>query len=99
MSEIPPIQGSGSSVGSVGAIRNRGIVRSQAPTEQRGMDDVQISQIGRLLSELEMPTLTRADRLDFIKQEIQAGTYLNPTKVSITAQLLLEDMQAGNADT
>ena len=68
-----------------------------APVEQSGpanpaLDEVQISDAGRLVDLAHQAPAIRQDRIDTIRAQIAAGTYETPAKLDIALSRLLDEV-------
>ena len=90
MSDIPPITNVG---------RPLNAAPSQVPASSRPMpsespvDEVEISETGRMLSTLDSEQPLRLDKITQIKQAIANGTYETDEKLQVTIDRLLEALQ------
>ena len=67
-------------------------IGSSKPPSQPS-DEVEISEMGRLLDDLSRNPEIRQDRVDAVRQAIEAGTYETPEKIEMAVQRLLDELQ------
>ena len=75
-------------------IRLRASVSSSAPTCVRAEDEVEISRLGGLLSELESYSGIRLNKVKEIHDSIARGEYLTEPKIDRTVNAILRDLIA-----
>jgi flagellar biosynthesis anti-sigma factor FlgM len=92
MSHIDGIQGPGNlrPIQPAQPSRAAPIRPQQAP--DRANDTVEISQVASLLAKVEDIPEVRAEKIAAIRAQIEAGTYITPEKIDITAERLLREL-------
>ena len=88
MSDIPPINGTGSIVRAVPARQGQRDIGAEASVTV--MDRVEISEMARLLSTLERGGDIRVDKVLAIREAIADGTYETDDKIAVTVDRLIE---------
>ncbi len=58
----------------------------------RKLDTVEISDSARYLSEIRKLPEVRQEKVNAVREQIAAGTYLTPEKMEITVSRLMEDL-------
>lgn len=97
MTDISPINTS--SAASVGRIRSEQISRPDAAIDNtrarptRSNDQVEFSSVARFLSELKTGTAERAELINRVREEIDAGTYDTPEKLEAAIDGVKEDLE------
>ena len=73
---------------------SKAIDPAQAPQEAaaRSLDTVEISDSARYLSELRKLPDIRQEKVDAVREQIAAGTYITPDKIDATVNALLQDL-------
>lgn len=97
MNNISPIN-TGAASG-VGRVRSEQVSRPDAALNDtrtrpaRSKDQVEFSNVARYLSELKTGTPERADLIDRVRQEIDAGKYDTPEKLEAAIDGIKEDLE------
>jgi anti-sigma28 factor (negative regulator of flagellin synthesis) len=98
MSDIPPISGSGVPGGPLPPRESEGgdgVKRGPASPPAAGDEDqVEISEVGQLLSTLEIEGDIRIDRVMEIREAIANGTYETEAKLEYTISRLMETLRS-----
>ncbi len=68
-------------------------IEPSAPTQATGSDEVEISQHGQLLSQLNTMPDIRQDKVASVREAIASGGYESEEKVDLTIEGLLEDLR------
>lgn len=92
MTDIPPINGTSNvslSSGTQSPARSAEVLSSEQPT-----DRVEISEVAQALGALEPNTSVRAEKVAEVRAAIENGTYLTDEKIAVTADRLLQVIQA-----
>ncbi len=72
-------------------------VEQQQPEEARPVspkDELELSSVDSASAEVELQNQFRAQRLEQIRQEIEAGTYETPEKLDAAVNRMLEELLA-----
>ncbi len=91
MNDIPPIKETGSAANTLPV---RAVPQAKGPQPESQEDKVEISETGRLLSNLESQDGVRADKVAQIRQAILDGTYEADDKIAATVDRLLEVLRS-----
>ncbi len=87
MNDIPPIP----STGQVASLSGqRPPPAKQGVAEEQPQDSLEISETGRILSELGSDSNIRASRVAEIRQAIADGTYETSDKIDVTVNRLMD---------
>lgn len=91
MSDIPPIS---NVVRTLNALPGQSANGPRAARSESPVDEVEISETGRMLSSLRSEQPLRLDKIAQIKQAIADGTYETDQKLQVTIDRLLETLRA-----
>ncbi|HPD29423.1 MAG TPA: flagellar biosynthesis anti-sigma factor FlgM [Phycisphaerae bacterium] len=98
MNDIPPIKATANPVGlRLPAVPDQAgdeearQARTTAPVQA---DRVDISEMGQLLSTLDVGSQIRVDKVTEIREAIANGTYITDAKINYTVSRLMEELKA-----
>lgn len=98
MNDIPPIKATASPVGTrpPAVPDEAGGEESHQPrtTAPVQADRVDISEMGQLLSTLDIGSQIRVDKVTEIREAIANGTYITDAKINYTVSRLMEELKA-----
>ena len=92
MSQINGIQGPGNLRPIQPAQPSRTAPAQPQQAPDRANDTVEISQAASLLSKVADIPEVRAEKIADVRAQIEAGTYITPEKIDITAERLLREL-------
>jgi len=92
MTDIPPINGTGKV--SFPSGMKAPARPAEPPSSEMTPDRVEISDVAQALGSLEPNTSVRAEKVAEIRMAMENGTYLTDEKIAITADRLLQVLQA-----
>jgi len=88
---ISPI-GSNSPITRLQGSTAAGPIQGSQEADVRKLDTVEISDSARYLSEIRKLPEVRQEKVNAVREQIAAGTYLTPEKMEITVSRLMEDL-------
>ncbi len=92
MSGIGPVNITGSTSPIAAGRSGPASITPSAPTHATGTDEVEISQHGQLLSQLNSMPDIRQDKVGSVREAIATGEYESEEKVDLTIEALLADL-------
>ena len=93
MSGIGPVNTTGNTSPIVAGRSGPGSITPSAPNQTIGTDEVEISQHGQLMSQLNSMPEIRQDKVASVREAIANDDYESDEKVDLTIEGLLDDLR------